>query len=507
MEPETRYNILSNKQRQTLNRFFRAHVRETRRRREWNIAGWSSESLLPSNQILIQSRTSVPVKMAFIFSPYDQILDLTDKSHLKLFTDGCKGLPSEVKFNGTREKYGDFAKLIGKAMDSRRLKDILKVATNWESTGTLPEFPIVDDLKDIFTCNSVTDEQVDEHCRLVWSLQDFNHADSSKLNKIVPTKPTNVDELNNVRNNLKMKHAMLGAMVWDSLLPSYQLEIIGDEDKFKTESEYDGVKLWHYIKTEVNPSTTTGASDFKDQIETAKLSDFGHNIKKFNVWFSDVRSEIIKLEGDGKYNEYVRSIFKTYMSSDNEEFLDAIKAEKRMWSQGKAKANYSHRDVMSTATTTYNNLLAEKSWKVLNDGSKEKEEVDPNAKFLALTAQIEELKKSWSSGSNVEGSNDSNASKPKSWRFSNPNDKKEMKRNERTYKWCSNDCHPRPMWCPRPICMNRADYKKKKDAERASSGSDMKITNPSDFKVALSAICNDEDFKMLEEQFFGKAEK
>ena len=110
MEPEARYNRLSNKEKQILNRFLHAHVRESRRRREWNIEGWSSESLLPSNQISVPSRRSVPVKMAFIFSPYDQTLDLKDKSHLKLFTDGCKGLPSEVKFNGTREKYGDFAR-------------------------------------------------------------------------------------------------------------------------------------------------------------------------------------------------------------------------------------------------------------------------------------------------------------------------------------------------------------------------------------------------------------
>ena len=52
--------------------------------------------------------------------------------------------------------------------------------------------------------------------------------------------------------------------------------------------------------------------------------------------------------------------------------------------------------------------------------------------------------------------------------------------------------------------MNREEYKKKKDAERAASGSDTKITNPSDFKVALLAICNDNDYKMLEEHFLGR---
>ena len=68
--------------------------------------------------------------------------------------------------------------MIGEAMDTRRLKDILKVAMNWESTGTLLELPVVGDLQDIFTRNLITDAEVDEHCRLVWSVRHFNHADS-----------------------------------------------------------------------------------------------------------------------------------------------------------------------------------------------------------------------------------------------------------------------------------------------------------------------------------------
>ena len=68
-----------------------------------------------------------------------------------------------------------------------------------------------------------------------------------------------------------------------------------------------------------------------------------------------------------------------------------------MWSQGKQKADYLHHDVMSTAMTTYYNLLEEKNWKVPNDGLKPKEEVGPNAKLLVLAAQIEEFKKSFAS--------------------------------------------------------------------------------------------------------------
>ena len=54
--------------------------------------------------------------------------------------------------------------------------------------------------------------------------------------------------------------------------------------------------------------------------------------------------------------------------------------------------------------------------------------------------------------------------------------------------------------------MNRADYKKAMDNKRkADDSQNSKYSN--DFKVALSAIVSDEDYKALEAQFFDKAGK
>ena len=58
------------------------------------------------------------------------------------------------------------------------------------------------------------------------------------------------------------------------------------------------------------------------------------------------------------YNEYVPSMFRTYLTEDNEDFVDAIKVEKRLWTQGKQLKGYSFRDLMQTAIATYNNLVA-----------------------------------------------------------------------------------------------------------------------------------------------------
>ena len=46
------------------------------------------------------------------------------------------------------------------------------------------------------------------------------------------------------------------------------------------------------------------------------------------------------------------------------------------------------------------------------------------------------------------------------WRYKNPDGLKELEREGKTYKWCNKDCHPAKQWCDRPVCRNRADYKK-----------------------------------------------
>ena len=65
----------------------------------------------------------------FVLNPYYQELDLAKREHLKLYTDGCIGLSEKSKFDGKRENYSSFVKLIGKRMERFRTKTCLKIAT------------------------------------------------------------------------------------------------------------------------------------------------------------------------------------------------------------------------------------------------------------------------------------------------------------------------------------------------------------------------------------------
>ena len=48
----------------------------------------------------------------FLLNPYDAPLDLSDKEDRKLYQDACKGLLEEDRFDGKRESYPSFVKLI-----------------------------------------------------------------------------------------------------------------------------------------------------------------------------------------------------------------------------------------------------------------------------------------------------------------------------------------------------------------------------------------------------------
>ena len=80
-------------------------------------------------------------------------------------------------------------------------------------------------------------------------------------------------------------------------------------------------------------------------------------------------------------------------------------------------------------------------------------------------------------------------------------------------RWRHNDCHPQPMWCGRKNCLNKAEFAKKMQESQTKGGKAEytgegkseggKLSKPSnEFKIALAAMCSEEDYKTLEQQFF-----
>eukprot|EP00957_Ditylum_brightwellii_P194404 14805610-Ditylum_brightwellii.AAC.1 len=86
------------------------------------------------------------------------------------------------------------------------------------------------------------------------------------------------------------------------------------------------------------------------------------------------------------------------------------------------------------------------------------------------------------------------------WKLDNLDNKENIKWLGWTLYWCSKDCHPHSMWCPRQNCIDRVDYKKRMEGTK-SAGRGNKFKASKDFRVALSALVLDDKYCILEEQF------
>eukprot|EP00957_Ditylum_brightwellii_P101543 7739137-Ditylum_brightwellii.AAC.1 len=172
----------------------------------------------------------------------------------------------------------------------------------------------------------------------------------------------------------------------------------------------------------------------------------------------------MKEVGKDGYTEYLRCLFKAYLTAVDPEFLDAMTLERRLWLIGRQADSYEYAELMQFALTLFNNLTALSKWKGGKEQQTNKKGSDTdNLKFLALLTDIQTAIKG-GNASNNPGSSSSGASGAgggsggrtaegggtgkgngrQAWKFRNSDNAKTMEWNGRTWKWCKNDCHPKP---------------------------------------------------------------
>ena len=275
-------------------------------------AAASTNPATPQNQTAIEitsiarpaTQTALGTMGDFLLNPYDATLDLKNKEDRKLFQDACRGLKEKDLFGGGRDKYTDFVKLIEREFNSTRVMEALQIATKWNTDAPTPDGKRAvaqDGIVNAFTTNKITRNEVVDHYNRVWGNVPFTDPTRKEFQHF-EVAPTNDAELKEFRNRRRLKHVMMGQMLWNSLTSAFQI------NEFQRRQEHDSPLLWDYIRRRVKPSTTVGASKLKDDIEGKTLKDFDNDVTRYNSWLTDTRDQIIREEGDG-YNEYMRSLF------------------------------------------------------------------------------------------------------------------------------------------------------------------------------------------------------
>eukprot|EP00957_Ditylum_brightwellii_P176804 13467505-Ditylum_brightwellii.AAC.1 len=158
--------------------------------------------------------------------------------------------------------------------------EALNVLTKWE-TGADPKNPTK--VMNIFEASRDTREVVKAHVDLVWPDTAHGSATMLKYFKVFGTKLTNDPTLIAPRNQHMLKHAMLGFLLWNSLMPKFQLEMLTEESLFKNGDNCNGLLLWQLIVEKFNPTTNVSVANLKDKLENAKLDDIRQVIKEFNT--------------------------------------------------------------------------------------------------------------------------------------------------------------------------------------------------------------------------------
>ena len=147
--------------------------------------------------------------MSFILNPFQADIDLTKKDNKKLFEKGCQGLQKDDKFDGKRASYPTFMKLIKVAIESVKIMDALTIGTTYNGTLNAKLGPLIK--VNILDTNTVTDEQMKDHCNLVWS--NSSKVDTANYFDNFVTIPADTVALLGLRNQRKIRHVMLGKKI------------------------------------------------------------------------------------------------------------------------------------------------------------------------------------------------------------------------------------------------------------------------------------------------------
>ena len=434
--------------------------------------------------------------MAFVLNPCDRTLDLNDKDDRKLFENACEGLDQTDRFDGKAANAPRFLKLIGNQSQEFRLLDAFKIGTEWDMSQTAPRVPSAH--ADLFSSNVLDEDTAKRHVDLVWSDSTFGTDTPLCFGDISPSAD---DEFQRLRNQMRMRHAMAGKQVWKSLTSDFQVSLTNKKESWMRGGEINGLLLWCGFRKSVYPTTKISSAVHKDSLDVATMKDHGDDVKAFNEWFEDITLKIARDKGDDSYKkEYLRHLFRIYVTSSNEDFVQFIKTERRKWLTNKKPSNFDYEDLMELALAECINSKELKEWSPLKDNG------SSNPEFLALSAEVKEIKslvaKDGDKGKEGNKSKGRGRGIPE-WRFINEEGLETIVKNGVTYRWCLVSCHPKPMWCPRENCLPKSEHRKllaegKIDKKEPKKKNDNNISK--DFKMVLVALIGQEKFDALEKQ-------
>jgi hypothetical protein len=301
----------------------------------------------------------------------------------------------------------------------------------------------------------------------------------------------------------RVRANMIGQRIYNSLDSTSLASIKLKEHLYlwKTatgEEFYDGVTMLQLLVEKVKPSTRVGRVALKDKIRNSKLANFNHNVCDMLDHMNDNYLEIIK--SGGSHEDMVMDLYNALLSSKNEIFNRFIQRSKDSWETEK---EVTPEELITLATEKFNNLSEQKQWETAASKSE-------NSKIVALTTQLEELKKTVQASQSSDGTKSKSAGKNQyleiaEWRKTKSFGDSVTK-DGRDWHWCSiKHNNGKGMYVTHReedhgnFRRNKKEASPATNSDKASKSSNKTMTLSDNLKAAMVTKfkCSDEDAAKL----------
>ena len=336
-----------------------------------------------------QQPAAQPQPQPILLSPWDGDIDLSTKTGKSLWDEGIK--PLENKFSGNGRDLARFLADLSNRVKKCKWQGLLTIGGKDLLThyGEIP-------MTDVLAAKAARDQ-------------------------VVPT--THADARPKI-NSLMMFH-----FVYDSLGATPQKKL---STKLAA-MDQDGPLLLKTVLDQTFVATQASTFAIKERFYELTLKKYKWNVQALN---QDVREKLADLIAAGSAadeTDTLISLFRAYKTATNEEFLHAVDYWKNEWN---SNALSSAEQLMDRADKKFVELRDLGTW------GKKSEKDD---QIIALTSQIEALKKGGSStpsqGGKSPSGNDKKKKGPK-WKYNrSASSTNELKKNGKTYRWCTGPGH------------------------------------------------------------------
>ena len=335
----------------------------------------------------VQGQVQVP-PIQIVISPWHADIDPSTKAGMSLWAEGIK--PLETKFSGYGKDIVQFLASVRNRVDK----------CLWHGIVTFGNRTLLSNHGEVAVNDVITARDT---------------RDAVVPNTLQEARP-------------KLNALMLFHFIYDSLGTLPQKKISTRLDQIRQ----DGPLLLKFVLDDTFVASQASTFTIKEKFYDLNLKKYKGNVQSLNQDVREKQVDLIAAGHESDQTDIIISLFRAYATSTNTDFLSAVSHWRNEWN---SRVWTTPEELMRKADAKYSELKDLGTW-----GKRIKDD-----QYVALSARIDELKKSQEGSSqkqDKESSGPSTRTNAPKWKYDRSlSNKDTYERNGKTYHWCKGPGH------------------------------------------------------------------